>query len=133
MYECLYCRKTSFKTQRGLDQHLARSVYCKGQQEVEDGDVTGYYTAEECMAYTTILNQARTKRPKHGIPPAEPTTGHKPGESNLQIRKFLSSQPASKMQQGTSAVAWTKPTGPERDNLFAYPNKDVFALTVNYH
>ena len=57
MYECLYCGKTSFKTERGLEQHLARSSYCRGQQKVEDGDVTGYYTAEEGMAYTTILKE----------------------------------------------------------------------------
>ena len=66
MYECLYCGKTSFKTERGLDQHLARSSYCRGQHEVDDGDMTGYY-----VAYTTIVNQAKTKRSKHGNPPSE--------------------------------------------------------------
>ena len=117
MYECLYCGKTSFKTERGLDQHLARSLYCRGQHEVDDGDMTGYYTAEEGMAYTTIVNQAKTTRPKH----KNPSTAQKTG---LQIDKFLCSQPASKLQQGTSDIAWTQPTGPERDNLFEYPNEE---------
>ena len=124
MYECLYCGKTSFKTERGLDQHLARSSYCRGQHEVDDGDMTGYYTAEEGMAYTTIVNQAKTKRSKHGNPPSEPKTSLKTGQSNLQIQKFLSSQPASKTQQGTDDVAWTQPLSRERDNLFKYPNEE---------
>ena len=124
MYECLYCGKTSFKTERGLDQHLARSSYCRGQHEVDDGDMTGYYTAEEGMAYTTIVNQAKTKRSKHGNPPSEPKTSLKTGQSNLQIQKFLSSQPASKTQQGTDDVAWTQPLSRERDNLFQYPNEE---------
>ena len=100
-----------------MEQHLARSSYCRGQQKVEDGDVTGYYTAEEGMAYTTIVNQAKTTRPKH----KNPSTAQKTG---LQIDKFLCSQPASKLQQGTSDIAWTQPTGPERDNLFEYPNEE---------
>ena len=62
MYECVYCGKSNFQTQRGLDQHLQRAAYCRRQHSREEGDEIGYYTAEEGMAYTSIVNQAKVNR-----------------------------------------------------------------------
>ena len=62
MYECIYCGKNDFRTERGLDQHLVRSAYCQEQREADEAEGGGYYTAEEGMTYTTIVNQAKVKR-----------------------------------------------------------------------
>ena len=64
MYECIYCGKGTFQTQRGLDQHMQRSSLCNAQQLLEGRDETGYYTADEGMAYTTVVNQAKVNREK---------------------------------------------------------------------
>ena len=49
MYECIYCGKNDLRTDRGLDQHLVRSAYCKEQHEADEAEGGGYYTAEEGM------------------------------------------------------------------------------------
>ena len=110
MYECIYCGKTTFKTQRGLDQHLQRSLYCKEQNLEADGDITGYYTAEEGMAYTSIVNQAKISRPRQQNLSNSTDLAGKKATNDLQIHKLLAQKSAANRS--------------ERGNLTVYPNEE---------
>ena len=117
MYECIYCGKNDFRTERGLDQHLVRSAYCQEQREADEAEGGGYYTAEEGMTYTTIVNQAKVKRSHpNNLSSSTKNLGAK-AQNNLAIHKFLG-------QQAPTKALPCPPQGSERANLTVYPNEE---------
>ena len=117
MYECMYCGKNNFQTQRGLDQHLQRAASCRRQHALEDGDEIGYYTAEEGMAYTSITNQAKVNRARQESVSKSTETGRNKATNNLNINKFLSKHTTTKASDFPRIRT-------ERANLTVYPNEE---------
>ena len=57
-YECEFCGKDSFTSQRGLTQHQQRNALCLHKLRAQDIRKTGYHTADKGMLYTGIINQS---------------------------------------------------------------------------
>ena len=58
---CPCCKRTDFKTQRGLNQHLRQSVYCANSAKAAFGDETGYHTAHEHLPMLDLLATHKRK------------------------------------------------------------------------
>ena len=96
---------------------MQRAAYCSRQHSREEGDDIGYYTAEEGMAYTSIVNQAKVNRARQESVSMSTETGRNKTTNNLNIDKFLSKQTTTKASNFPRIRT-------ERANLTVYPNEE---------
>ena len=98
LYECSYCGKNTFKSQRGLTQHQKASAICASRSRQKENQDTGYFTAQEGILYTRICQPTSNKRAKNTTESCESHDNIRPPKKTKDLlieRMMKQTQPSS--------------------------------------
>ena len=124
-YECEWCGKDSFTSQRGLTQHQQRSQRCAVQSRQNDSQNSGYHTAEEGMLYTTVVDNSKRSKRSSEVLTSNLTDNQQGRSKDLLIRRMMAKTTQLNDTQCQPCAASGQTESDDNEEQYATAREDI--------
>lgn len=124
-YECEWCGKDSFTSQRGLTQHQQRSQRCAVQSRQNDSQNSGYHTAEEGMLYTTVVDNSKRSKRSSEVLTSNLTDNQQGRSKDLLIRRMMAKTTQLNDTQCQPCAASGQTDSDDNEEQYATAREDI--------